>query len=395
MKIRFKILLALLVIFGSATLIPASVSGQQSNVSLQIFYDQLSPFGQWSSTPDYGYIWIPDVGPEFSPYSTNGSWVMTDYGWTWVSDYPWGWAPFHYGRWDFDNNFGWFWVPDYEWGPSWVTWRRGDGYYGWSPMRPGISVSMSFGNGYADVNRWNFVRDRDFGRSNISRYYVNRGDNDVIIRRSTVINNTYNDNHRNVTYVAGPRRDEVQKITGRSFSNVSIRDNDKPGQRLTKNQLEIYRPQIDLKTTTQRPAPARISDVKDIGPAGHRTSNFKQNNVQVQQPKQQQSQPAEPKRQDQIQVQQKQQQTESKRQDQIQVQPKQQQQTDSRKQDQLQTQPKQQQQPKQSVQQNVQGKQQVSSTARTRRLERQQNKASNQDKKGRNKENSNETSGKH
>ena len=379
MKIRFKILLALFILFGSVTLIPSTVSAQQSNVSFQVFYDQLSPYGQWSSTPDYGYIWIPDVGPEFSPYSTNGSWVMTDYGWTWVSDYSWGWAPFHYGRWDFDNNFGWFWVPDYEWGPSWVTWRRGDGYYGWSPMRPGISVSMSFGNEYADVNRWNFVRDRDFGRTNISRYYVNRRDNDVIIRKSSVINNTFNDNKRNVTYIAGPRRDDVQKYTRRSINNVSVRDNPNPGQKLTNNQLEIYRPQFDRNNDVkQRPAPSRVSDVKDIVPAGRRNANFKQNNVQVQQPKQQQSLPAETKRQDQVQVQQKQQ-IESKKQDQIQVQQKQQQQ----------------QQQKQVVQQNVQVKQQATTTVKSRRLERQQNRANNQDKKGRNKETSNETSGKH
>ena len=382
MKIRFKILLALFILFGSVTLIPSTVSAQQSNVSFQVFYDQLSPYGQWSSTPDYGYIWIPDVGPEFSPYSTNGSWVMTDYGWTWVSDYSWGWAPFHYGRWDFDNNFGWFWVPDYEWGPSWVTWRRGDGYYGWSPMRPGISVSMSFGNEYADVNRWNFVRDRDFGRTNISRYYVNRRDNDVIIRKSSVINNTFNDNKRNVTYIAGPRRDDVQKYTRRSINNVSVRDNPNPGQKLTNNQLEIYRPQFDRNNDVkQRPAPSRVSDVKDIVPAGRRNANYKQNNVQVQQPKQQQSLPAETKRQDQVQVQQKQQ-IESKKQDQIQVQQKQQQQ-------------QQQQQQKQVVQQNVQVKQQATTTVKSRRLERQQNRANNQDKKGRNKETSNETSGKH
>ena len=382
MKIRFKILLTLFILFGSVTLIPSTVSAQQSNVSFQVFYDQLSPYGQWSSTPDYGYIWIPDVGPEFSPYSTNGSWVMTDYGWTWVSDYSWGWAPFHYGRWDFDNNFGWFWVPDYEWGPSWVTWRRGDGYYGWSPMRPGISVSMSFGNEYTDVNRWNFVRDRDFGRTNISRYYVNRRDNDVIIRKSSVINNTFNDNKRNVTYIAGPRRDDVQKYTRRSINNVSVRDNPNPGQKLTNNQLEIYRPQFDRNNDVkQRPAPSRVSDVKDIVPAGRRNANFKQNNVQVQQPKQQQSLPAETKRQDQVQVQQKQQ-IESKKQDQIQVQQKQQQQ-------------QQQQQQKQVVQQNVQVKQQATTTVKSRRLERQQNRANNQDKKGRNKETSNETSGKH
>jgi hypothetical protein len=415
MKIHIKILLTLFILFSCSIMIPSTASAQRGNVSLQIFYDQLSPYGQWSSTPDYGYIWIPDVGPEFSPYSTNGSWVMTDYGWTWVSDYPWGWAPFHYGRWDFDNDFGWFWVPDYEWGPSWVTWRRGDGYYGWAPMRPGISVSMSFGNSYADVNRWNFVRDRDFGRSNISRYYVNRRDNDVIIRRSSVINNTYNDNNRSVTYIAGPRREDVQRYTGRRFDNITVRDNDRPGQRLTNNQLEIYRPQIDRNNDArERSAPAQLSDVRDIGPAGRRTSNFKQNNVPVQQSRQQQSQPAETKRQDQIQVQQRQQQQqiESKRQDQVQVQQKQQQQqqVESKQQDQVQVQQKQQQQqqqteskrqdqvqtqPRQNVQQNVQGKQQTTSTMKSRRLERQQNRANNPDKKGRNKDTNTETSGKH
>jgi hypothetical protein len=381
MKIRSKIFLTLFILFSCSILIPATASAQQGNVSFQVFYDQLSPYGQWSSTPDYGYIWIPDVGPEFSPYSTNGSWVMTDYGWTWVSDYPWGWAPFHYGRWDFDNNFGWFWVPDYEWGPSWVTWRRGDGYYGWSPMRPGISVSMSFGNSYADVNRWNFVRDRDFGRSNISRYYVNRRDNDLIIRRSSVINNTYDDNSRHVTYIAGPGRDDVKKYTGRTYGNISIRDNDRPGQRLKNNQLEIYRPQFDRNNDAgQRSAPSRVSDVKDIRPAGQRNANVKQKNVQVQQPKQQQYQQSDSKRQDQVQVQQKQQkQIESKRQDQVQVQQKQ----------------LQQQNQNQSVQQNVQRKQQVTGTAKSRRVERQQNKANNPDKKGRNKDNNTETSGNH
>jgi hypothetical protein len=74
-----------------------------AGVSFQMFYDQLSPYGQWVNDPNYGYVWIPDVGPNFQPYATNGYWTMTDYGNTWVSDYEWGWAPFHYGRWLYDN----------------------------------------------------------------------------------------------------------------------------------------------------------------------------------------------------------------------------------------------------------------------------------------------------
>jgi hypothetical protein len=396
MKIQYKIALLMFSLVSYNIINPAQVSAQRGNINFQVFYDQLSPYGEWTRNSDYGYIWIPDVGPEFSPYSTNGSWVMTDYGWTWVSDYPWGWAPFHYGRWDFDNYYGWFWVPDNEWGPSWVTWRRGNGYYGWAPMRPGISVSMSFGNGYADVDRWNFIRDRDFGRPNQGRYYVNRRDNDMIFRSSSVIINTYNDNSRNVTYISGPRRDEVQKYSGRRISNVTIHDNDQPGQRLSRNQLEIYRPQFDRNNDArQRSAPSRVSEMKDIRPPAERNTPNRRTNIQGQQQRRQ-----EPARQEQIkQVQQRQQQPDAsirndqqkqkeQQQQQQQVQQQQvQQQTETRKQDQQkqkdqeQQLQQEQQQPKQSVRQNEQRKQEVSGSARSKRIERQQNKANSTDKK--------------
>src|SRR5512138_2139123 len=201
---KLSIMLIAVILFSVQLQKPALA--QQGYVSFQVFYDQLGPYGQWVDYANYGYVWIPAVGPDFSPYCTNGYWVMTEYGWTWVSNYRWGWAPFHYGRWDFDDDFGWFWVPDNIWGPSWVTWRRAEGYYGWTPMRPGISINLSFGNGYRDIDRWYFVPDRDFGRRDMDRYYVNRRDNNVIIRNSVVINKTYHDNRRNAVYVAGPSR---------------------------------------------------------------------------------------------------------------------------------------------------------------------------------------------
>ncbi|MBS1975097.1 MAG: hypothetical protein JST13_12150, partial [Bacteroidetes bacterium] len=106
----------------------------QEEVSYQTFYDDLSPYGQWVSYPGYGYVWAPNVGYGFKPYSTNGHWVYSDAGWVWASDYNWGWAPFHYGRWFFDNNYGWMWVPGYEWAPAWVSWRQNNDYYGWAPL---------------------------------------------------------------------------------------------------------------------------------------------------------------------------------------------------------------------------------------------------------------------
>ncbi len=99
------------------------VFAQDEDISLQTFYDELSPYGTWIQDPQYGYVWRPDVDQaEFRPYYSNGHWVMTEYGNTWVSDYEWGWAPFHYGRWVTDRFNQWLWLPDTTWGPAWVNW---------------------------------------------------------------------------------------------------------------------------------------------------------------------------------------------------------------------------------------------------------------------------------
>lgn len=255
-----------LLLVSCSPMYPVAATPQQGYVSFQIFYDDLSPYGRWIDYPDYGYVWLPDAGPDFFPYLTNGYWGYTEFGWTWISDYPWGWAPFHYGRWDFDDYYGWFWVPDNVWGPCWVTWRRADGYYGWAPMRPGISVELSFGSVYRDPNRWCFVRDGDFDRHNLSRYYINRRDNDRILGSSTVITNTYVDPRRNVTYAAGPRRDDIQRVTGRRITQFTVRDNDRPGVRVTRNELQIYRPQVERAGNMgEAPAPRNFTEARREG----------------------------------------------------------------------------------------------------------------------------------
>ncbi|MGE5393413.1 MAG: DUF6600 domain-containing protein [Candidatus Saccharibacteria bacterium] len=263
--------LAFILLLSSSCAVQQKQSGysQDQEIGFQVFYDELSPYGHWVDYSNYGYIWIPDVRREFAPYSTDGHWVMTDYGWTWVSDYRWGWAPFHYGRWDYDDYYGWFWVPDNEWGPAWVTWRAGNGYYGWAPMRPGMNINNSFNNPYPDINRWNFVRDRDFGRNDIDRYYINRGNYTTIINNSTVINNTTTDRRRNATYVAGPPEDNVQRATGRTINRVRIQDNERPGQKLSSNELKIYRPQVE-KTADRRTTPPKVTDIREIKPVRER-----------------------------------------------------------------------------------------------------------------------------
>ncbi len=241
----------------STGITPQKASAQGVSVGFQVFYDELSPYGTWVDNPDYGYVWVPDVAPGFTPYATNGHWVMTNEGWTWVSNYSWGWAPFHYGRWYTDPNYGPIWVPDNEWGPGWVTWRRSGNYYGWAPIGPGVSINVAYSNSYdVPYNQWTFVRDRDFGRTNINNYYVNNSNNVTIINNSTVINNTRIDKSRNVTYNAGPERAEVEKRAGRKFTPVAIKESSKPGQNLGKNSasdLQTAGAKKYLRRTESRP----------------------------------------------------------------------------------------------------------------------------------------------
>jgi hypothetical protein len=266
MKLLIKVLTLAMIVNAYSWVVPSTVSAQETEVSIQLFYDNLSPYGSWVNYQDYGYVWIPDVDREFSPYRSNGHWIFTEDGWTWVSDYSWGWAPFHYGRWAYDNDYGWLWVPHNEWGPAWVTWRRSEGYYGWAPMGPGISIELSFGGSYRVPNeRWTFVSDRDINRRDIDRHYVDRSTNVTIINNSTVINNTRTDERRHTKYVAGPERDDVQKVTGAPVRTVAIREDDKPGQSLNNDQLKIYRPRVrTMDKADRKPAPARLVNLKEV-----------------------------------------------------------------------------------------------------------------------------------
>jgi len=272
MKTKIRIFSLLIFIVIGAWMAPQKASAQNGSVSFQVFYDELSPYGTWIDSPEYGYVWVPDVAPGFTPYATNGYWVFTVDGWTWISNYAWGWAPFHYGRWYTDPYYGPMWVPDNQWGPGWVTWRRSGDYYGWAPIGPGISIEIAYGNGYnLPFNQWTFVRDRDFGRRNINNYYVNNSNNITIINNSVVINNVQVDRTRNVRYNAGPERVEVERRAGKKFATVAIKETSRPGQKMSNNQLQIYRPMVQKDVPSQRkPAPARVVDIKEVKPPAER-----------------------------------------------------------------------------------------------------------------------------
>src|SRR5699024_2828077 len=110
---------------------------------------------------------------------------------------------------------------------AWVTWRRGGGYYGWAPMKPGISISVSFGTGYRVPNRyWTFVPYNNLYTHSIHRYYQ-PGRTSTIINNTTVIKKTYVNNHR--TYVSGPSRNNYQKHTGRDVRTYKVRSSNTAG----------------------------------------------------------------------------------------------------------------------------------------------------------------------
>lgn len=269
MKVYLKVIFVSLVL---SCLQSSKIYAQNIVVSYQVFYDELSPYGQWVDDPQYGFIWVPDVSPGFYPYSTSGHWVYTSYGWTWVSDYPWGWAPFHYGRWDYNPFYGWVWLPSYEWGPAWVTWRHYNGYYGWAPLGPNVTVVQSFRSYDIPADRWRFVRERDIAKPNLGRYYVDRSRNPTYIRNSTVIQNTYVDKSRGTTYVYGPRREDVQKQTNTVIKPVAIRDYSKPGQKVSGNQVNIYRPRFQQASdNAQKPVPAKVIKKEEFKARGNNT----------------------------------------------------------------------------------------------------------------------------
>jgi hypothetical protein len=270
MKATAKIFILFLAV-NSVFLTTPQKAAAQVSISFQIFYDDLSPYGYWIDSPEYGYAWIPNV-PSFIPYRTNGYWLFTNVGWTWVSNYPWGWAPFHYGRWYYDSYYGWIWVPGYEWGPGWVIWRQSKGFYGWAPIGPGISITIAYSRGYRlPYNYWTCVRDSDFGRTNIYNYYVPSSNNVTIINNSTVINNIQRDNSTRARYNAGPNRTEVQNRTGRTISAVNLRERNRPGQSLSNRELQIYRPRVEKNRNAQRePVPPKVMRLKDVKPAAQR-----------------------------------------------------------------------------------------------------------------------------
>ncbi len=235
------------------------------NNSDQLFYDELSPYGNWIDYPDYGYVWSPNVSSDFRPYATNGYWVYTDYGWTWASDYHWGWAAFHYGRWFYDDYYGWLWMPGHQWAPAWVVWGNYNDYYCWAPLAPYVDVASN-DRWMPAANSWNMIRGRYITRNRIDSY-IETG-NYRIVNRITIIDDYQNNSYRRGRYNRGPRVNDIESITGQRIDRVKIvsNNNARPNsQVLTNNQFPVYRPATPSYPNNNKVAPRRYEPFRHRG----------------------------------------------------------------------------------------------------------------------------------
>ncbi|MFC3878638.1 DUF6600 domain-containing protein [Algoriphagus namhaensis] len=243
-----------------------------NGINFQVFYNELLPYGDWVQDPIHGPVWLPAVGVDFHPYATDGHWAMTEFGNTWVSYYDWGWAPFHYGRWYYDNFYrSWAWVPGYEWGPAWVSWRTGGGFYGWAPLRPGLSINVSFGIPHA---YFVFLPRQRIYEPYAFRYFAPRRQRIRIYNQTTIINNTvvYNNNH----YVAGPSRREIQQVTRRNVPVYKTQETGQRGRRLVaQNGTEMNKGRIS-QSSTARSSRNSNSDVRSSREVSPRSRDLAQ-----------------------------------------------------------------------------------------------------------------------
>jgi hypothetical protein len=257
-KIAFILLLTMVTIY-TADAGKYRHNRRPYTITVQTFYNELAPYGDWIYTPEYGYVWSPyfDYPEAFRPYSSNGYWVNTDYGWTWVSGYRWGWATFHYGRWTYDDYIGWLWIPGYDWAPAWVTWGMYDNYWGWAPLGPDGYIYSHTG-WMAPDRWWTFVPRNRFCATNWNSYIFDRT---VRVSNITYITNVYNDNSRTGKWYYGPRVNEVERYSKTKVRKVEIRDSDRSSNNdLRNNRLDIYRPTIDPKREQARPTEYRNAD---------------------------------------------------------------------------------------------------------------------------------------
>jgi hypothetical protein len=269
---RFRLALSSIVVAGAIALTaligPAVVPGERGGriaqafeVDVDLFRQELSPYGDWFSHERYGEVWRPThVRHGWRPYYDDGHWAYSDdYGWMWISDEPWGWAAFHYGRWAYTRDYGWIWVPGRQWGPAWVTFRSGQDSIGWAPLPPEADWDPSYGLrssdddyydyyyeddgfGLAEVI-WSFVRPEGFLEPNFYRYTYDRRDYPRIIHRTKNITNITVINNRVVN--RSVEINNIERVTRKKVRRVRVEEADRPDRVSKKGDtIVVYKPVV-------------------------------------------------------------------------------------------------------------------------------------------------------
>lgn len=244
--------------------------GGSVGVSFGVFYDELSPHGEWIAIGGGVYGWRPaGVYTDWRPY-TVGRWCWTNYGWYWLSDEPWGWAVFHYGRWYYDDYYGWIWIPGYDWAPAWVEWRYSPDYIGWAPLGPYAVFNISWGvhyrtRWYTPVHWWSFVPCKYVAHPNVHRYVYRTENNTRFIGVTRSGGSVRYEGGRIVS--RGPEREYVERRGNVRIEQVRVREvDDRPVERIahdgSREEIQVYRPRIEKRADEgeQLSRPPRVRD---------------------------------------------------------------------------------------------------------------------------------------
>jgi len=294
-------------------------SQAQDTVSIDLFYQELSPYGQWTPHVEFGYIWQPyEVGPEWKPY-TDGRWAWSDQGWIWISYEPWGWATYHYGRWVFDDYQGWIWIPGTTWAPAWVSWHQSPEYIGWSPLPPdrGFFIEIGFVFNSFKTNYYKpyhykhhhkkhryyheyyqnphnyrpparhcvFLPYNNFGHhKHAGKAAVPPPHYDIVLRNSKNVTNIQRINNRVINY--GPDKNLIEKRSNRKLVRHNIVDRNnatligKKKVNIVKgNSYNVYRPKIERGN--KNPYITNRNQINNSSPRNNYANSVSRNQTQL------------------------------------------------------------------------------------------------------------------
>lgn len=217
----------------------------------------LSPYGSWVVTAQYGRCWVPRARPAgWRPY-TVGHWVNTSDGWCWTAEgaeADWGIVTYHYGRWYEDPRAGWCWVPGTTWAPAWVAWRDGGGYSGWAPLPPRVGYRQQIDAVYVEraipADRYVYVEQRYLAEPHVREHVV--VNNVTIIKKTTNITNITYVNNRVVN--RGVSVTEVERSSGRHYETVKTTE--------VTSASEARRLRSEGKPVAYEPAAVKKADVE-------------------------------------------------------------------------------------------------------------------------------------